>query len=313
LIFLISGIDHPNNLRFFNEVIAEKKKMKFFSIKEGTTYFIGLITPVLAAFIIKYWGSRTCFLIDGGTYVLSCLPWLILKKNQQTVKLLPEKKVVNWFIGFKLLIKDQNIRILNISRLLNNLAYVTWTTSLPLLIARIANRDTDLFAQKQGLSVSLVSGGFLLASLLGTLFAKHQKLMTMIVWGSSLLGFSSVVLLALALFKSEILYISAFLLGVGTYCFRISGMTLGQAFTPEKVLGSVIVAGDTVVRGWSFFISLLAVGIFGLNETWELSIPAFGAFLIIPAGFSLLSPLLLGNLAKTFVTRNQVEENRTSI
>jgi hypothetical protein len=68
LIFLINGIDHPNNLRFFNEVIAEKKKMAFFSVKEGATYIFGLITPALAAYIIKFWGARVCFLMDGGTY-----------------------------------------------------------------------------------------------------------------------------------------------------------------------------------------------------------------------------------------------------
>ncbi len=37
LIFLINGIDHPNNLRFFNEVLEEKKKIAFFSIKEGAS------------------------------------------------------------------------------------------------------------------------------------------------------------------------------------------------------------------------------------------------------------------------------------
>lgn len=42
LIFLINGIDHPNNLRFFSDVIEEKEKMRFFSIKEGSTYILGL-------------------------------------------------------------------------------------------------------------------------------------------------------------------------------------------------------------------------------------------------------------------------------
>jgi hypothetical protein len=42
IIFLINGIDHPNSLRFFNEVLDEKKKMSFFSIKETLTYILNL-------------------------------------------------------------------------------------------------------------------------------------------------------------------------------------------------------------------------------------------------------------------------------
>ena len=311
-IFLLSGIDHPNTLRFFNEVLEEKKKMSFFSFKEGSTYVLSLIAPTLAAFIITIWGTRICFLIDGITYVISCLPWLILKKRgiqfaQDRISAKP-----SWLIGFKLLLQDPNIRSLNISRILNNLAYVTWTTALPLFLAKVAQGNTALFAEGQGIATSLVSAGFILASLLGIWFAKHPKIMPSLVWGASLLGFSSVVLLSLSFFQSNSLYVSAVLLGIGTYCFRITGMTLGQAFTPEKMLGAVIIAGDTVVRTWSFFVSLAVIGIFRLHESWELSTSALGVLMIVLPGFSLFSPFVIEKLAKTFVERNQIQEKKES-
>lgn len=312
LIFLLNGIDHPNNLRFFNEAIAEKKKMAFFSTKEGATYVLGLITPALAALIIKLCGAQICFLIDGGTYILSCVPWLILRQKQQQEVKVPMQEKPNWFIGFKLLLTDSNIRLLNISRLLNNLAYVTWTTALPLLLAKIVKGDADLFAQEQGISTSLISAGFLLASLLGTWLAKDQKLIRTMIWSSSLLGFASVLFLSFSLFQSKVLYVSAFLLGLGTYCFRISGMTLGQAFTPKKMLGAVIVAGDAVVRGWSFFVSLAAIAIFSLHETWEMSTKTLGILMLALPSFSLISPFLIGRLAKTFIERNQTLEQKDS-
>lgn len=308
-IFILSGIDHPNTLRFFNEVIHEKKKIAFFSIKESATSVLGLIAPVFAAFIIKMWGVRVCFFIDGITYLVSCLPWLMIKKHYK-INNDPVKSTPDWFVGYKLLIKDQNIRSLNLSRLLNNLAYVTWTTALPLLLAKIAKGDTSLFAQQQGISSSLVSGGFIVASLVASWFVRQTKLMATMVWGSSILGFSSVTLLALSLFQSELLYLSAIFLGLGTYCFRISGMTLGQAFTPEKMLGAVIVAGDTIVRGWSFIISLSIISIFRLHETCGFSTPALGVFVTILPCFSLFSPLLIGKLAKGFLKQNE-EQSKT--
>ncbi len=173
LIFLINGIDHPNNLRFFNEVLEEKKKMSFFSIKEGASYVLGIGAPTLAALIIKFSSTKVCFIIDGVTYILACLPWIILKKKQNQSALNPAVSKPNWFIGFQLLLKDRNIRLLNISRLLNNLAYATWMTTFPLFLAKIAQGDEKIFSQEQGITTSLVSGGFILATLIGTSFAKQ--------------------------------------------------------------------------------------------------------------------------------------------
>jgi hypothetical protein len=51
-------------------------------------------------------------------------------------------------------------------------------------------------------------------------------------------------------------------------------------------------AGDTVVRGWSFFISLAAVGVFSLHETWEMSTKMLSALMLVLPAFSLMSPFL---------------------
>lgn len=106
IIFLINGIDHPNNLRFFNEVIPENEKIKFFSLKESVVYCLGLFAPILAAIIIKFWGVQICFILDSITYMLSAIPWLFLKKRK---KFCSSNQKPEWFVGFKLLIKNENI------------------------------------------------------------------------------------------------------------------------------------------------------------------------------------------------------------
>lgn len=307
LIFLINGIDHPNNLRFFNDVLEEKKKMAFFSIKEGANYVLGIVAPTLAAFIIKFSSIKVCFMIDGLTYIISCLPWIILKKKQDLSELIPPASKPNWFVGFQLLIKDKNIRLLNISRLLNNLAYATWMTTFPFFLAKIAQGDKNVFAQEQGITTSLISGGFILATLIGTSFAKQYRLMTTMLWAAPILGSGAVALLVCSLFQKETLYVGAFLAGIGAYCFRILGMTIGQAITPKNILGAVIIAGDTVVRGWSFFVSLFAVSIFHLHESLELPLYILGICIFIISAFSIISPFLIRKMVKDFIPRPQEE------
>lgn len=101
LIFLLNGIDHPNNLRFFNEAIPEQQKLSFFSFTESIAAIFQIISPLLASIIIANMSIKACFIIDGCTYLISALPWLIIKKKRgNTVNEQPSAKI-NYFLGFK--------------------------------------------------------------------------------------------------------------------------------------------------------------------------------------------------------------------
>ncbi|MFA6915062.1 MAG: hypothetical protein WC222_01580 [Parachlamydiales bacterium] len=101
--------------------------------------------------------------------------------------------------------------------------------------------------------------------------------------------------------------ISACMLGVGTYCFRLSGMTLGQAFTPPSALGPVIIAGDTIVRSWSFLVSASTLFVFELHNLWGLS---FGTLFflvnILPSG-CIFAPKWSLLLARKCASSNQTD------
>lgn len=306
LIFLLNGLDHPNNLRFFNEALPEKEKMAFFSFTEATSAMFTIASPILAGLIIAKFGVKVCFLIDGATYLISCLPWLKLRKVGFYNEKLNEK--INWLIGFKTIYSNFDVRSLTIGRLLVNLAYVSCTTAVPLILARITSHSVELFSSRQGFVNSLVSCGFIGASIIGIKIGKNSKLMLTLIYLSSLLGFLSYVLLIASLELPGLIYSSALLLGIGTYCFRISGMTLGQAFTPPSILAPVIIAGDTAVRLWSFFVSLITVFIYQLGDTLGLSLINFFALALFVPAFSLLAPFWTLHLARAFVQKNQKHE-----
>jgi hypothetical protein len=300
LIFLLTGVAHPNTLRFFNRALEESQKLSFFSLKEGITAILTIAAPVLASFLITFYGTRTCFIIDGCTYLISCLPWLFFSKR----KLPSNNSEVRWLVGFREIFRNTDIRSLTLGRLFNNIAYVFCTTSIPLIIARRAEGNTDFFAFQQGLSSSLLSAGFITASFLGTRIAKRNNVMVPMIYLAPALAFGSVLLFLIAIIYPTLLYFGAVSLGIGTYCFRLSGMTLGQSFTPQAILGPVIIAGDTIVRIWSFLISLVTLWIFEFCDILELSFTAFAGLAVIFPSFCLLAPIWMRQLAKQFVNKN---------
>jgi len=91
--------------------------------------------------------------------------------------------------------------------------------------------------------------------------------------------------------------------------FRLSGMTLGQAFTPPSALGPVIIAGDTVVRSWSFLVSASTLFIFELHSLWELS---FGTLFflvnILPCG-CIFAPKWSLSLARKCASSPQIDHS----
>jgi Major Facilitator Superfamily len=273
LIFLLNGIDHPNNLRFFNEVVSTSQKISFFSFTESITAVFQLISPLLAGAIIVGFSIKACFIIDGCTYLISAIPWLIIKRKikvQEAISELPLSKI-SFFVGFRVLYEHAEVRSLTISRLLNNLAYVTCTTAIPLVIAIMVNRNQDFFTYQLAVTNALISTGFIGAGLIGARISRNNNNIISLVYLSSILGFTSCLLLISSLTLLPLLYLSTFLLGIGTYCFRISGMTLGQAFTPSTILGPVIIAGDTVVRSWSFLVSSCTLFVFELHTMLGMS------------------------------------------
>lgn len=303
IIFLLNGIDHPNNLRFFNEAVLEDQKINFFSFTESITAFFQIISPLIAGMIIALMGIKACFILDGCTYLISALPWLIIKRKlgEPFGPQVLEKN--NFFLGFKVLYQNPNVRTLTISRMLNNLSYVTCTTAIPLVIAKIANNDQELFTFNLAITNTLISTGFISAGLLGAAFSRKSNVV-LLVYSASILALTACFMLTAAILNPLLLYIAALLLGIGTYCFRLSGMTLGQAFTPPSALGPVIIAGDTIVRGWSFFVSASTLFIFELHNLSGISLGTFFLMLnILPCG-SLLAPKWSLPLARKYAKKN---------
>lgn len=291
-IFLLNGIEHPNNIRFLNDCLDPSEKPAFFSFSESTTAFFQITTPILTALIITRIGTKTCFMLDGITYLLSAIPWIFVKNQKKY-----NKHPCDLFKGFRTIFKYPKLKKLTFFRLLNNMAFVSCTTSIPIVISILAKTDEAYYVFNITTLNTLTSVGFISAGLIGASVLKSFKGLPILVHLASYSGFIACLLLFTA--SKTLLPFSALILGIGTYCFRISGMTLGQSFTPPDLLGPVIIAGDTIVRIWSFFISLVTIILFKAQESIELPFALFFVLIMLLPSLALISPKLILNESRT--------------
>jgi len=163
-------------------------------------------------------------------------------------------------LGFQEIWQNPRLRALTASRSLNNLAYVSWAVALPFLAAAAAGDHVGVFANLQASATTLLSIGSILAGAFGSWYFHQRTSMGKMVLLASGLGILSVGLLMAGVFAEYWIAISGLTLGIGQYCFRLSGMILGQANTPRDRLSPVIIAGDTLVRFWSFLVTFAVVG-----------------------------------------------------
>lgn len=286
LIFLLEGINHPNNIRVINRNVQHTKKPQFFSLYQSFSQFMSILSPALAGGAILYVDIKVCFFLDIVLYGISLTCWLHIKD-----KILcddnEDHKKKDLFAGYKILLNNKNIRFLTISRFLNNLSYITFIAAMPIFISRSDNVNELHFAKL--LTTAQVTMGIacVVSGLLGTYILKNEpRMLKYFIYLTSLCGFSSVSILGFCSTET-MLIVASFIIGIGQYCFKISGMVLGTTITPGNILGNVIISGDTVIRGCSFLI--------GISTPFAFSTVLYGGipFFLLSCSLTLVSPFLL--------------------
>jgi hypothetical protein len=177
-----------------------------------------------------------------------------------------------------------------LSRILNNTMYGTYIVIVPFFIALLSEKQGYAPAQIFMGVQTCVNAGFLLASLIGTCILKNNpQYVGCLIYLTYILAMLAV-LGSFQYTSLEILIASAFLLGAGSYCFRVSGMSLGQAITPPHLMGHIIIAGDTLVRGTTFLIGVLTTFVFSYQVSS--CIPLIIIFIVSSYALSLIRQIL---------------------
>ena len=286
-IFVLAGLESPNYLSFLNKILPESGKIRAFSAVQSLNTAVTMGAPAAAGFISAAYGTKVCYAFDAATYFATCVPWAIVHRKS-LLNATNSAKKPEWLLGFKMILQDINLRRLNLSRLINNIAYVSFGTAIPVFIGRAVAGDGGGFSRWVGVTYSALSVGFLFSSLTGLSGLLKKANLMVVSLLIPVLGFVAVALASLTT-NTATVAVAAFLAGFGQFFFRISGITIGQHYTPKEFLAPIIIAGDSVVRLYSTGVSALAVFLLTnsnspFGSTW--SLPIFCSLV-------LFSPILL--------------------
>ncbi|MBD2785101.1 MFS transporter [Xenorhabdus sp. DI] len=287
LLSIIIGLDNPNNNSSLNNLIRSDKDKAHFFTKYTTAIQTSLIvSPLLSAAIIVHFGHDFSFLFFLIFYLVTCIPWMISSALRQ-MKTENGINSTDIWLGYKIILNSAPLKGLTINRILNNLIFTGVIVLIPVMVAKASTSNVQ-FTVIQNFIFTFISAGFVTNGLISNRVLKNNPSMVSVFSkASTIFAVVSILIAAAFDFNKYSLYVMAAILGWGQFYFRITGMTLGQAITPQEHLGEVILASDTIVRGITAVYSL--------------------ALLFLVNKYSSFIPLLvfvfIGSIAPIFLTK----------
>nr|WP_275064665.1 MFS transporter [Bartonella sp. AU55XJBT] len=252
LLALLMGADNPNNNTALNKLIPDpKQKASIFAFYTSCCQFFIIVSPLLIYFIIAHFGHKIAIAFVVFVYLLNAGLWFHIKSIQQINKIKePSKEATQraYGAGFKYLWRISALRFLTINRILNNFLYTGALVLLPLILSSITS-DNIQFTAIQNFIFALLALGFVINGFVSSYYLrKFPSLIRVFVWGAPAFAIIAISFVLYLNFTQYSLYIMGFLLGIGQFYFRVSGITIGQAVTPSDNLAEVILIGDASVR-----------------------------------------------------------------
>lgn len=290
LLGCIMSIEHSNGLAFINRQIGSRDKPLFFSNFQIFLQCFNVLAPIIAENLLIIMGIKMLLLLCVFIYMLRILPWYlfrIVNIDAQTVSLQPSGMLT----GFKEIIHNPGLLRMTSFRLVNYIATIAYTVSLPILVARIAKGNSQLNAQLYSYSISMIHLGFIISGICGSSILKRKP-----KWIISFFNISPIliVLAGIVAFYVEqpfYLQVTALLYGMGMYLFRTAIAIIGQALTKKDKLAHVILVGDAVVKSFAYGVGSFIPSCIGYPPVWGVAPPFVGFVLCSLLSLGMIKPI----------------------
>lgn len=281
----IMTIEHSNGLAFINRQIGRHEKPFFLSIFQTFLQCFNVIAPIVAQKLLAILGLKVVLLLCSLIYILRIIPWLLFRTRDVSAKehtLEPSGMLT----GFKEIIENPGLLRITSFRLVSHISTVAYMVSLPILVAKIAQGDSQVNATLHTYSTSMMHLGFIVSGICGSWILKRKPKEIIYFCSMSLISIVLASIIAFYVTQPDYLMATALLYGMGLYLNRTAIAIIGQALTKKDKLAHVILVGDAVVKSCAY-------GIGSLVRFWILLPPIWG---IAPpfVGFVLCSLLSLG-------------------
>ncbi|MBF5051284.1 hypothetical protein CLAVI_000925 [Candidatus Clavichlamydia salmonicola] len=307
-VFLAHGLDFPNLVRFLMQVIEPKKRVGFFSFKEGCTYLFSLSAPLISGYVSKKGCSSGFFLLNAGMYLLIFFTWYAVKQMTKGYKEVERVVLNSWFGEFKLLWRIQKLRVFTLCRMLNMAGYVLTMSLFPLMIAFFCKKNDVIFSIIQSRGQLLMSFSFVIASLLGMHFNKKARILPILIFVSAIGGFIAICTFMCSSFYMPLVYGAMILWGLGSFSVKVCCTTIGGAITPPQLMGAIVIAGDALIKIWSSIVSMIGITFFKCCFNAGSIKWGYGVAIILLTTGSLITPFFLMKLYRFIDSGESLED-----
>lgn len=274
----IMSIEHSNGLAFINSQIGAREKPFFFSNYQIFLQFFNVLAPLGAKTLMGAMGFNVLLIFCAFLYMLRTLPWQLFR----SIKLATKETAVQPFgllTGFKEIVQSPGLLRMTSFRIINHIATVSYIIALPILVAKIANGNSQTNAQLYSYSLSIINLGFILSGVMGSWLLKKKPEFIILFFNISPIFIVLAAVIAFYAMQPLYLQLTALIYGMGLYFFRTANAIIGQSLTKKEKLAYVILAGDAVVKSFAYGIGSLIPFCIVLPPIWDTVPPFVGCVL----------------------------------
>ncbi|MCT4696877.1 hypothetical protein [Candidatus Cardinium sp. TP] len=284
----IMSIEHSNGFAFMSRQIGAHDKPFFFSTFQIFLQCFNVLAPIVAKNLLAMMGFKMLLLLCSGIYILRIIPWQLLRDlGAKEMAVQPSGMLT----GFKEIVQNSGLLRITSFRLVSYIATIAYTVSLPILVARMANGNSEVNAQLHSYSMSLMHLGFILSGICGSWILKRRPKCIICFFNISPICIVVASIIAFYVQQPGYLQATALLYGMGLYLFRTAIAIIGQALTQKDKLAHVILVGDAVVKSFAYGIGTLVPFWIVLPPVWGIAHPFVGFVLCSLLSLGMIKPI----------------------
>lgn len=286
----IMSIEHSNGLAFINRQIGTHDKPFFFSNFQIFLQCFNVFAPIVAKNLLAIMGLKMVLLFCSLIYILRIIPWQLFRTADLSAQehALPPSGMLT---GFKEIVQNPGLLRITSFRLMNYIATIAYTVSLPILVARMAKGNSQVNATLHSYSISMIHLGFIASGICGSWILKRKPKWIICFFNISPIFIVLASIMAFYVTQPFYLQVTALLYGMGLYLFRTAIAIIGQALTKKDKLAHVILVGDAVVKSFAYGIGSLIPFWIVLPPVWGIAPPFVGFVLCSLLSLGMIKPI----------------------
>jgi MFS family permease len=264
LLGIINAFDVPARQALVHEVVADKADLpNALSLTTAMANLAQLLGPALSGIVLSTWGAATCFLINAASFGGVILSLLLMKLPPHEPKKSTKNVMTEFAEGFSYLKQTPGIGMVILLLAIVSLLVLPYNTVLPVFAKLIFRGDAKTFGYITSfIGIGAVTGTIFLASRKPGAPLKKILLISTIVLGIGLIGFSQVKQFPIAMFFAA-----------------LTGLGAMAQFT----VCSIIVQSESASHMRGRAISILLMAIFGMVPLGSLVTGAISQHIGAPA------------------------------